>query len=242
MNSNTAPIMGFERLRENVDGPGLRTLVLFAGCPLHCEYCLNKMLLKSGIKKDFTPKELYDILKIDCSYFEISDGGITFGGGEPALQSRFIKDFYELCNEMDDDMDIRLETSLNVQLEHIQLLAPFVSKFYVDIKDMDPEIYCDYTHEYNHFVYTNLEWLSKNGYASKILCRVPLIPEFNTVENQVNNIKSLREMGFETESITYIKTHEPYPEIMTMGIPADPDELMGDLIPGNNDMLEDDDR
>ena len=59
--------MGFERLRENVDGPGIRTLVLLGGCPLHCEYCLNKMLLRSGIQKAFTPDELYDILMVDSS-------------------------------------------------------------------------------------------------------------------------------------------------------------------------------
>ena len=164
-----APVMGFERLRENVDGPGIRTLVLLGGCPLHCEYCLNKLLLRSGIQKEFTPDELYDILMVDSSYFKVTGGGITFGGGEPALHSRFIRDFYELCKEIDDELDIRLETSLNVPLEHIQLLAPFVSKFYVDVKDMNPEIYCDYTHEYNYFVYTNLEWLSKNGYDVTIL-------------------------------------------------------------------------
>ena len=239
---NTASIMGFERLRENTDGPGLRTLVLFAGCPLHCEYCLNKMLLKSGIQKDFTPEELYDILMIDSSYFKVSGGGITFGGGEPAMQSRFIKAFDVFCREIDEAMDIRLETSLNVPLEHIQLLAPFISKFYVDIKDMNPEIYCDYTHEYNHFVYTNLEWLSKNGYASKVLARVPLIPEFNTAGNQAESLRVLHEMGFETETFEYIKTHEPFQEIVTMGIPELPDDLMGDLKPNDNDMLEDDER
>ena len=234
--------MGFERLRENVDGPGIRTLVLLGGCPLHCEYCLNKLLLRSGIQKEFTPDELYDILMVDSSYFKVTGGGITFGGGEPALHSRFIRDFHELCKEIDDELDIRLETSLNVPLEHIQLLAPFVSKFYVDVKDMNPEIYCDYTHEYNHFVYTNLEWLSKNGYAPKVLCRVPLIPEFNTEGNQAESVRALHEMGFETETFTYIKTHDPYQEIVTMGIPSDPDELMGDLKLENNDMQGDDER
>ena len=107
---------------------------------------------------------------------------------------------------------------------------------------MNPEIYCDYTHEYNQFVYTNLEWLSKNGYAQKVLCRVPLIPDFNTEGNQTESVKALHEMGFETETFTYIKTHEPYPEIVTMEIPDLPDDIMGDLRPADNDMLEDDER
>ncbi len=45
----TASIMGVERLRNNVDGPGIRTLVLFDSCPLNCDYCLNRLLMESGI-------------------------------------------------------------------------------------------------------------------------------------------------------------------------------------------------
>ena len=241
----TASVIGIERLRENIDGPGLRTLVLLSGCPLHCEYCLNKMLLESGIQKDFTPEELHDVLSIDSPYYRISDGGVTFGGGEPALHSKFIKEFYEVATKYGDELDVRIETSLNVPLKHIQLLAPFVSKFYVDIKDMNTEIYCDYTHDFNCDVLDNLKWLSKNGYTQKVLARVPLIPEFNTEEDREESIKILHEMGFETEKFEYIKTREPFQMVHTMGIPAPPDypdDLMGDLKPDDNDLFKDDER
>ena len=237
-----ASIMGIERLRENVDGPGIRTLVLFDTCPLHCEYCLNKMMLKSGIKKDFTVEKLYEILQVDDPYYEISDGGVTFGGGEPALQSRFIEDFYNLT---EGEMSIILETSLHVPLEHVQKLGPIVDRFYVDVKDMNPEIYCDYTHEYNYFLLTNLEWLANNGYASKVVARVPLIPDFNTEEDQAKSVAILKEMGFETETFTYIQTHKPHEPIMLMGIPAPPDypdDLMGDLKPEEDIIQNNDER
>ena len=228
---HTASIMGIERLRDNVDGPGIRTLVLFDSCPLNCEYCINKMMLKSGIKKDFSVEELYDLLRIDDPYYEISDGGVTFGGGEPALQSQFIENFYNLT---EGRMSIILETSLSIPLEHVQKLAPIVDRFYVDVKDMNPEIYSDYTHEYNHFLLTNLEWLAKNGYASKVIARVPLIPEFNTEEDQAKSVKELKEMGFEVETFKYVQTHKPLEPIMLMGVPElpdYPDDLMGDLKP-----------
>ena len=71
--------MGIERLRDNVDD-GIRSLVLFDSCPMKCEYCINKMLMQSGIKRRFTAKALFDTLGIDAPYFQVSGGGITFGG------------------------------------------------------------------------------------------------------------------------------------------------------------------
>ncbi|MBR0500912.1 MAG: radical SAM protein [Bacteroidales bacterium] len=238
----TAPIMGIERLRDNVDGPGIRTLVLFDSCPLNCDYCLNKLVMSSGIKKDFTVEELYNLLQVDDPYFDISQGGITFGGGEPALQSRFIEDFYEYIG---GDWSIMLETSLNVPLEHIQRLAVFVDRFYVDIKDMNPQIYLDYTRRDGSMAYTALEWLAKNGYADNVIVRIPLIPNYNTEEDQAASIKVITEMGLKAESFKYIETHEPYEPHMTMGLPNIEwpyDDLMGDLKPEEDIIREQDER
>ena len=107
----TAKVMGIQRLRDNIDGPGIRSLVLFNTCPLECEYCLNKMMMRSGIEREFTPEQLYDARLVDTTYFEISEGGVTFGGGEPALQVDFIEKFAEIVK---DQWSIILETSLNV--------------------------------------------------------------------------------------------------------------------------------
>lgn len=234
--------MGIERLRDNVDGPGIRSLVLFDSCPLHCEYCLNKMMLESGIKKEFTVEELYDILQIDDPYFEISDGGVTFGGGEPALQSRFIEEFYKFT---DGEWNIMLETSLNVPLKHIQRLAPFVKRFYVDVKDMDFDRYCDYVGTDNSEVYVNLDWLVKNGYSSKIFARVPLIPEYNSEEDVASSVAVLKELGIENiETFEYVQTHKRHDPEILMGIPELPERfgLMGDLTPEGLTQIEDDER
>lgn len=224
----TASIMGIERLRDNVDGPGIRTLVLFNTCPLQCKYCLNKMMLESGIRKEFTARELYGILSIDDPYFELTEGGATFGGGEPALQSRFIEEFHELAG---GTWNIMLETSLNVQLRHIQRLAPIVKRFYVDVKDMDPGIYREYTGRDNSKVYSNLEWLVTNGYASKVTARVPRIPEFNTEEDVASSIRKLKESGIsDIETFEYIQTRKHHSK--------DDIVLMGDLTPEGVEMIE----
>lgn len=215
--SGKASIMGIERLRDNIEGPGIRSLVLFDYCPLHCEYCLNKMLLESGIKKEFTVEELYDILCIDDPYFEVSDGGVTFGGGEPALQSRFIRDFHNLTN---GKWSIMIETSLNVSQEHIKLLAPLVSRFIVDVKDMDFDRYCDYVGTDNSMVHLNLDWLVTNGYASKIYARVPLIPGYNTEKDVESSVAALNELGIKNiETFEYVQTHKRQEPVLLMGSP-----------------------
>ena len=217
-----AKIMGIQRLRDNIDGPGIRSLVLFNTCPLECEYCLNKMMMRSGIEKEFTPEELYEALLVDATYFEISEGGVTFGGGEPALQVEFIEKFAELVK---DKWTIILETSLNVPRENIVRFSKFVDQYIVDIKDMNPSIYHEYTMHSGIPAYNNLEWLVKNGFASKIRVRVPLIPDFNTEEDQANSIGKLKAMGLEVEAFNYVKTHTR----------DDSEELTGDLVPPNDD-------
>ena len=223
--------MGIERLRENIDGPGFRTLVLFDSCPLECEYCLNRMMMKSGIKKRFTVGELYEALMIDTTYFDISKGGVTFGGGEPLAYSEFIEQFNVITA---GDWRIIIETSLNVPRKNVIRLANIVELFYVDIKDMNPIIYKEYTHHPGNKAYSNLRWLVGNGYADKVVVRVPLIPDFNTKEDQAESVKILKAMGLKTEPFEYIKTHERY--VTLAGIPSDPEELMGDLTPTGNEV------
>ena len=233
----TAKVMGIQRLRDNIDGPGIRSLVLLNTCPLECEYCLNKMMMRSGIEREFTPEQLYDALLVDTTYFEISEGGVTFGGGEPALQVDFIEKFAEIVK---DQWSIILETSLNVPWQNVMRLASFVDYFIVDIKEMNPSIYFDYTQHPGFQAYDNLEWLVRNSYASKIRVRVPLIPDYNTEEDQSASIEKLKSMGLEVEPFTYIKTRkreEPMPLAGVPSLPDDHEPLLGDIVCDEDDLV-----
>lgn len=233
----TAKVMGIQRLRDNIDGPGIRSLVLFNTCPLECEYCLNKMMMRSGIEREFTPEQLYEALLVDTTYFEISEGGVTFGGGEPALQVDFIEKFAEIVK---DQWSIILETSLNVPYQNVVRLASFVDYFIVDIKDMNPSIYFEYTQHSGFQAYDNLEWLVRNGHASKIRVRVPLIPDYNTEEDQVASIEKLKAMGLEVEPFNYIKTRkreEPMPLAGVPSLPDDHEPLLGDIVCDEDDLV-----
>lgn len=190
----TAPFIAINRHRLTTDGEGVTTLVSFHGCPLHCEYCLNAQCLQAdGVWCRLTPGELYSEVEIDDLYFVATGGGICFGGGEPLLRSDFIKAFAEIMNP---EWKLTIETSLNVPLENVKAIASLVQMWYVDIKDMNPDIYKAYGCKENKQVVSNLQWLAANGYADKVIIRLPLIPEYNTDEDRQMSQQQLEKMGF----------------------------------------------
>ena len=190
----TAPFIAINRHRLTTDGEGVTTLVGFHGCPLHCEYCLNAQCLQAdGVWCRLTPGELYSEVEIDDLYFMATGGGICFGGGEPLLRSDFIKAFAEIMNP---EWKLTIETSLNVPLENVKAIASLVQMWFVDIKDMNPDIYKAYGRKENRQVVSNLQWLAANGYADKVIIRLPLIPEYNTDEDRQRSQHQLEEMGF----------------------------------------------
>ena len=190
----TAPFIAINRHRLTTDGEGVTTLVAFHGCPLHCQYCLNAQCLQAdGVWCRLTPGELYSEVEIDDLYFVATGGGICFGGGEPLLRSDFIKAFAEIMNP---EWKLTIETSLNVPLENVKAIASLVQMWYVDIKDMNPDIYKAYGCKENKQVVSNLQWLAANGYADKVIIRLPLIPEYNTDEDRQRSQQQLEKMGF----------------------------------------------
>lgn len=190
----TAPFIAINRHRLTTDGEGVTTLVGFHGCPLHCQYCLNAQCLQAdGVWCRLTPGELYSEVEIDDLYFVATGGGICFGGGEPLLRSEFIKAFAEIMNP---EWKLTIETSLNVPLKNVKAIASLVQMWYVDIKDMNPDIYKAYGCKENKQVIGNLQWLAANGYADKVIIRLPLIPEYNTDEDRQQSQQQLEKMGF----------------------------------------------
>lgn len=172
------PVIGISRHRLGVDGNGVTTLVAFHGCTLRCKYCLNPEALGSdeGLTR-YTPESLYEKVKVDSLYFMATGGGITFGGGEPCMQSDFIARFRELCGS---DWKLRLETSLNVPLCNIEKLVPVVDEWIVDIKTDCCEVYERYTGGSFNRVNHNLLWLVEKlkGDLDKLVVRIPVIPGF----------------------------------------------------------------
>ena len=71
-----------------VDGPGIRYVIFFSGCPMRCLYCHNPDTwgLYAGTQMSVT--ETLEGFYSNISFY--SSGGVTVTGGEPMLQMPFL--------------------------------------------------------------------------------------------------------------------------------------------------------
>ena len=188
------PLLSLSRLRMGTDGTGVTTLVAGAGCPLRCRWCINAKPLPEAPVENVTAEELFCRVKSDDLYYRATGGGITFGGGEALLHADFIRRFRQLCP---GEWRINAETSLAVPIKAVETALPAVDFFIVDCKDMDREVYRNYTGGDAERMEENLRFLLKEAGPQRILVRVPLIPKYNTPDDQKKSADKLRAMGFE---------------------------------------------
>lgn len=73
-----------------MDGPGLRMVVFFQGCPIRCLYCHNPDTRPFGKGQEMTVEEICRRAKSLRPYFARSGGGVTLSGGEPLAQPEFL--------------------------------------------------------------------------------------------------------------------------------------------------------
>jgi len=75
-------------------------------------------------------------------------------------------------------------------------VAPYIHHYFIDVKDMNPDIYHRYTSIDNTHVIENLRWLAEHEDFSKVTIRLPHIPNYNTAEDIANSREQLEKMGF----------------------------------------------
>lgn len=186
-------LLAINRHRFATDGNGITTLVALAGCPLRCKYCINNRILCNGKVKEVTEKELLSDILIDYCYFVATGGGITFGGGEPLLQSEAILNF---INILPDNIKVNIETSLNHDNEFIEDIINNVDSLIIDIKSMSSDIYSKYTNVDNSNTLKWLKYIADNNLQHKCLIRIPNIPNYTTKNDINESVKIITEMGF----------------------------------------------
>ena len=71
-----------------------------------------------------------------------------------------------------------------------------VNTLIIDIKDMNPEIYRNYTGQDNPLVLSNLRLIADSRRQSDCIVRIPLIPEFTTDADRDASRAALEQLGF----------------------------------------------
>lgn len=82
----------------SVDGPGVRFIIFFSGCPLRCKYCHNPDTWDMSKGRLYTADELLNEA-LSCKAYWGAKGGITVSGGEPLMQLDFLLELFTKAKE-----------------------------------------------------------------------------------------------------------------------------------------------
>ncbi|MCX5677184.1 MAG: glycyl-radical enzyme activating protein [Planctomycetota bacterium] len=117
---------------------------------------------------------LAEVLK-DRVFYEESGGGVTFSGGEPLRQPRFLKALLQACR--DAGLHTAVDTCGFAPKEDLLAVAPLADLFLYDLKFMDESRHARFTGASNVSILDNLRALG--GIHGNIWIRVPIIPGLN---------------------------------------------------------------
>lgn len=82
-----------------VDGPGVRFVVFFQGCPMRCQYCHNPDTWEINAGMEMSADEIIAKFERNRSFYRT--GGITATGGEPMMQIDFLLELFTKAKEKD---------------------------------------------------------------------------------------------------------------------------------------------
>ena len=151
-------------------------------CGKCTENCAAEALEMIGRKMGM--EEIMREIEKDKAFYEESNGGVTFSGGEPLLQPDFLKVILEECTKR--KIHTAVDTCGYASQNVIDDICSFVNLFLYDIKIMNDEKHIKYTGVSNKIILKNLKYLVKKG--ANIEVRIPIIPNINDDKDNINRI------------------------------------------------------
>lgn len=149
-----------------VDGPGVRYVVFFQGCPMRCQYCHNP---DTWDPKGGTPMEVEEILeKFERNRPFYAGGGLTATGGEPLMQIDFLLELFTKAHEKKihtclDSSGIMFNPNNPELMEKYEKLVKVTDLVMLDIKHIDPIQHKILTKQENKNILSFAEYLEEKG-------------------------------------------------------------------------------
>lgn len=151
-------------------------------CGKCVEECPSKALEIVG--EWLTVEQIMKVVERDLVYYRNSGGGVTFSGGEPTAQPRFLASCLERCQ--DRGIHTALDTCGLAKWSVFKKILPYIDLFLYDIKHMNSKKHRQYTGVDNQLVLENLKRISQQG--KPIWVRIPLIPGYNDSEEDFHQV------------------------------------------------------
>jgi pyruvate formate lyase activating enzyme len=235
----TAFISNIQRFSTH-DGPGIRTIAFFKGCPLKCPWCSNpesqtasQMIMqtkqscmqclkciqvcdrnalreKDGlilvdyqkcdvcgkcveicptsniqlVGREYSVDELADELIRDKVFYDRSNGGVTYSGGEPTLHTRFLVLLSKKLKSQ--GINIAVETCGYFDFDMFKELLPYLDLILFDLKVINEEAHRRITGKSNRAIIVNLKRLV--NCQKEVIIRFPVIPGYTDSAKNINAV------------------------------------------------------
>ena len=195
-----------------VDGPGLRYVVFFQGCPMRCQYCHNPDTWEPRKGTEVTVDEIMMNYNKNRSFYK--KGGLTATGGEPLLQIDFLLELFKEANRQKihtclDTSGITYRPGNTAYNEKLDELMKYTNLVMLDIKHIDPTKHKQLTAQENKGILAFAKYLEEK--------EVPLWIRHVVVPGISDDPDDLRNLGRFIGSLKNLKALDVLP-YHTMGV------------------------
>ena len=168
-----------------VDGPGIRTVFFLQGCPARCAYCHNPDTWNPCGGTAVGIDEIVSRAKRGMPYYG-EDGGVTFSGGEPLLQGKFL---YEAIKGLKaEGIGCAIDTSGTYYDQASEAAIAEADLLLLDIKHTEPALFKELTGCGQESLFKVIETI--NRLEKPIWVRQVIVPGFNDTQTYIKALNS----------------------------------------------------
>jgi glycyl-radical enzyme activating protein len=162
----------------------------FAKCKA-CRKCVEACPVEalSMFGAEMTAKDVIHTVLQDKAYYETSGGGVTFSGGEPTMQPKFLMELLILSK--DNGLHTCLETNGYIPEKTLHEIYTYVDLFLLDYKVTDESSLKKYTGATHSPWISTMEFLQQQ--EKPVILRMPIIPGINDNKEHFTAAKALKD-------------------------------------------------
>jgi pyruvate formate lyase activating enzyme len=190
------------------DGPGIRLAFHMKGCPLSCWWCHNPEGIRDPAcapgpnERRLSIPELMVEVEKERIFLDESGGGVTFSGGEPTVQSDFLR--AALAELRRVDVHTAIDTCGYAPPDTFASLDPDL--FLYDLKLIDSAAHLRFTGVPNDVILTNLRGLLARSVP--VVIRIPVIPTITDTESNLSGIMEFLLRNADHPPISLLPYHQ----------------------------------
>lgn len=176
----------------SVDGPGVRFVTFFQGCPMRCAYCHNPDTWDMKDGKEMEADEIIERVERNKSFYET--GGLTATGGEPMMQIEFLTELFgkakakgiHTCLDTSGIMFTGMDENGVAKDERVTKLMEVTDLVMLDIKHIEDEAHKDLTGHSNTRIIEFARYL--DGIKKPVWIRHVVVPGITFNEEELTGV------------------------------------------------------